>query len=111
MAQELSGASGDRARAATQVPRGRALAPRPAAPSARDDELLLPRGLVDAGEKILPLATPHDDRRKIDALNPPPALHPEPRVPDPLDLGDAVLPEPRRRPADRAEVEAAVLLA
>src|SRR4051794_31619889 len=66
---------------------------------------------VDELEEIVSLVVDDDKRRKVAPLDLPDGFHSEFGVLDPLPLGDAVLCETRRRPADRAEVEAAVCLA
>src|SRR6516165_10958227 len=63
------------------------------------------------GEKVVSLIVDDDEGREVADLDLPDGLHPELGVLDRLDPGDAVLGQPRRRPADRAEVEAAVCLA
>src|SRR6266496_3891346 len=63
------------------------------------------------GEKVVSLVVDDDERREVAHLDPPDRLHPEFGVLEHLDLGDAVLRQPRRRPAYRTEVEAAISLA
>ena len=65
--------------------------------------------MVDS-EKIVALVVDDDEGREILHLDLPHGFHAELWVLEHLDLLDAVLREPRRRSADAAEVEAAVLL-
>src|SRR5205085_400507 len=65
----------------------------------------------EGGEEVISLVVDHDEGRKIDDLDPPDRLHAELGVLDQLDLLYAVLRQPRRRPADRAQIKAAVLFA
>ena len=69
------------------------------------DRLLQP--LVE----IVPLVVDHDERGEILHLDPPHRFHAEFRILQHLHLADAVLRQPRRRPADAAQVEAAVFAA
>src|SRR6266487_6661300 len=62
-------------------------------------------------EKVVSLVVDDDERREVAHLDLPDRLHPEFGVLEYLNLGDAVLRQPRRRPAYRAEVEAAISLA
>src|SRR5262249_61338565 len=62
-------------------------------------------------EKVVSLVVDDDERREVAHLDLPDRLHPEFGVLEYLDLRDAVLGQPGRRPADAAEVEAAVALA
>src|SRR4029450_3535976 len=59
-------------------------------------------------EKVVSLVVHDDERREVAHVDLPDRLHPEFGVLEYLDLGDAVLRQPRRRPAYRAEVEAAI---
>ena len=68
-------------------------------------------GLVDHLEEVVALVVDDDERGEVLDLDLPDRLHAELGVLEHLDLGDAVLGQPRRRAADRAEVEAAVRLA
>src|SRR5262245_33904703 len=73
---------------------------------------LPPRPLQNAsGEEVVALVVDDEERREVDDLDPPDRLHAEVREVDHLDLADRVLREDRCRTTDRAEVEAAVLLA
>src|SRR3954468_505763 len=63
-----------------------------------------------AGE-VVALVVDDDEGGEVLDLDAPDRLHAELGVLDDLDLADAVLGEARRRTADRAEIEAAVLLA
>ena len=63
------------------------------------------------GEEVIALVVDHDERREVTHLDPPHRLHAELGVLQHLDPGDAVLGQPRRGAADRAEIETAVLLA
>ena len=62
-------------------------------------------------KKSLPLSSTTTNAGKSSHLDLPHRFHAELGVLEHLDLGDAVLGEPGRGPADRAEVEAAVRLA
>src|SRR5215469_17605075 len=66
---------------------------------------------VRVGEKVVSLVIDDDEGGEVAHLDLPDGLHPELGVLDHLDAGDTVLGQPRRRPADRTEVEAAVCLA
>ena len=66
-------------------------------------------GLVDLGEEVVALVVDDDEGREVLDLDPPDRLHAELGVLQHLDLGDAVLGQPGRRAADRAQVEAAVV--
>ena len=68
-------------------------------------------GLRHLAEEVVALVVDDDEGGEVDDLDLPDRLHAELGVLEHLDLGDAVLGQPRRRAADRAEVEAAVLLA
>src|SRR5260370_10762040 len=63
------------------------------------------------GIEVVALVVDHDEGREIDDLDAPDRFHPELGIFDEFDLADAILGEPRRRPADRAEIKSAVLLA
>src|SRR5262245_22895033 len=67
--------------------------------------------LLDVGEEVVALVVDHDERREVLDPDLPDRFHAELGVLEDLDLGDAVLGQPRSRPADRAEVEATILLA
>src|SRR5580693_6492324 len=60
------------------------------------------------GEEVVALVVHDDERGEVADLYPPHRLHAEFRVFQHFDLGDEVLRKPRRRTADRAEVEPAV---
>src|SRR6266436_5600334 len=62
-------------------------------------------------EEVVALVVDDDEGREIHHLDPPDRFHAEFGIFHHLDLLDAVLSEVRGRPADRAEIEAAVLLA
>src|SRR5436305_10788344 len=68
-------------------------------------------GSCESAVKIVALVVDDNKGREIDDLDPPDRLHPELGIFDRFDLLDAVLREARRRPADRAKIEAAVFLA
>src|SRR3954454_4322824 len=63
------------------------------------------------GEEVVALVVDDDEGGEVLDLDLPDRLHAELGVLDDLDLADAVLREARRGAADRAEIEAAVLLA
>ena len=65
-------------------------------------------GLMVDGEEVVALVVDDDERGEVLDLDLPDRLHAELGVLEHLDVLDAVLGEPRRRAADRAEVEAAV---
>src|SRR5437763_1399921 len=60
-------------------------------------------------EKVVALVVDDDEGGEIGDLDAPDRLHAQLLVFEQLDLFDAVLGEPRCRPADRAEIEATVL--
>src|ERR1700758_2581223 len=62
-------------------------------------------------EEVVALVVDDDEGREIHDLDAPDRFHAEFGIFDDLDLLDAVLGEVRRRTANRAEIEAAVLLA
>src|SRR6476661_10697006 len=62
-------------------------------------------------EEVVALVVDDDEGRKILDLDAPDRFHAELGIFDHLDLLDAVFGEVRRRTADRAEIEAAMLLA
>src|SRR3954469_2537658 len=62
-------------------------------------------------EEVVALVVDDDEGREIHHLDAPDRFHAEFGIFHHLDLLDAVLGEVRRRAADRAEIEAAVLLA
>src|SRR5215475_9354366 len=68
-------------------------------------------GLTRLREEVIALVVDHDECREVPYLDPPDRFHAKLRVLQDLDLGDAVLCQPGRRAADRAEVEPAELLA
>src|SRR5512134_1497242 len=88
----------------------RPVTPSTFAPSPPSLSSMLAR-LQELGEEVVALVVDDDERREVLDLDPPDRLHPELGIFDALDLLDAVLGQPRRRAADRAEIEAAVLLA
>src|SRR5579875_1225312 len=59
-------------------------------------------------EEIIALVIDDDEGREILDFDPPDRFHPELGIFQHLNLPDAVLCEPRRRPADRAEIKAAM---
>src|ERR1051326_9287317 len=61
---------------------------------------------IELLEEIVAFVIDDDEGRKILDLDPPDRLHAELGIFQHLDLADAVLGEIRRRPADRAEIEA-----
>src|SRR5258708_18264499 len=65
----------------------------------------------ELGEEVVALVVDDDEGGEVGHLDAPDRLHAEFGIFDHLDLLDAVLGEPSRRPADRAEIEAAMLLA
>src|SRR5258708_12165124 len=65
----------------------------------------------ELGEEVVALVVDDDEGGEVGHLDAPDRLHAELGIFDHLDLLDAVLGEPSRRPADRAEIEAAMLLA
>src|SRR5688572_31259587 len=67
--------------------------------------------LHPARVEVVALVVGDDERGEVLDFDPPDRLHAEILVLLHLDLLDAVIGEARRRTADRAEVEAAVLLA
>src|SRR5215469_1107655 len=66
---------------------------------------------VLASKKVVALVVHHDEGREVAYFDPPDGFHAEFRVLQDLDLGNAVPGELGGGAADRAEVEAAVLLA
>src|SRR6476619_5806001 len=62
-------------------------------------------------EEVVALVIDDDERREVDDFDAPDRFHAELGIFEHLDLLDAVLGEVRRSAADRAEIEAAVLLA
>src|SRR5215469_5889237 len=62
-------------------------------------------------EEVVALVVDDDESREIDHLDTPDRFHAELGVFDEVDFLDAILRQPRRRPADRAEIEAFMLLA
>src|SRR3954454_1943399 len=66
---------------------------------------------VQLAEEVVALVVDDDEGGEVLDLDLPDRLHAELGVLDDLDLADAVLREARRGAADRAEIEAAVLLA
>src|SRR5580698_6947945 len=62
-------------------------------------------------EEIIALVVDDDEGRKIHHLDAPDRFHAQLRILHDLDLLDAVFGEVGRRPTDRAEIEAAMLLA
>src|SRR6516165_11261426 len=62
-------------------------------------------------KEVVSLVVDNDKSRKINHLDAPDRFHSEFGIFDDLDLLDAVLREARRRAADRAEIEPAVLAA
>src|ERR1041384_7480698 len=71
--------------------------------------LLCPSPEIQFLEEVVALVVDDDEGREVLDLDAPDRLHAELGIFDHLDLFDAVLGEVRRRPADRGEVEAAVL--
>src|ERR1700733_14730643 len=63
------------------------------------------------GEKIIALVVDHDEGGEVDDVDLPHRLHAELGIFDDLDMLDAVLRQPGRRAADRAQIEAAMFLA
>src|SRR5579875_3278346 len=85
--------------------------PRPAAgvlspPGAHCDS-----GSGELGEEVVALVVDDDEGGEVYHFDAPDRLHAELGIFDDFDLLDAVLGEPRRRPADRPEIEPAMLLA
>src|SRR3990167_10757805 len=66
---------------------------------------------LEVAEEIVALVVGDDEGREVLDLDAPDRFHPELRVFQHLDLLDDVLRQDRRRPADRAEIEALMLLA
>src|SRR5579862_9033589 len=62
-------------------------------------------------KKVIALVVDDDEGGEIDHLDPPDRFHAELGIFDDLDLLDAVLREPCRRAANRAQIEAAMLFA
>src|SRR5271156_389934 len=87
-------------------------APSPAALrylSPRSGERSLPQ--IQVLEKVVALVVDDDEGGEIDHFDTPDRFHAELGIFDALDFLDAMLGEVCRRPADRGEIEAAVLLA
>src|SRR6266403_88985 len=70
-----------------------------------------PSAQIQFLEEVVALVVDDDEGREILDLDAPDRFHAEFGIFDDLDLLDAVLGEVRRRPADRTEIKAAVLLA
>src|SRR5512140_68434 len=90
----------------------RSLLDRPGAPRA-DWQAAPARALTEVQflEEVVALVVDHDEGREILDLDAPDRFHAELGIFHHLDLLDAVLGKVRRRSPDRAEIEAAVLLA
>src|SRR6476469_6974735 len=78
---------------------------------AMTDRGIFPLPQVQLFEEIIALVVDDDEGRKILDLDAPDRFHAEFGILHNLDLLDAVLGEVRRSTTDRAEIEAAVLLA
>src|SRR4051794_33233427 len=70
-----------------------------------------PSRLGKRREEVVALVVDDDKGGEIDDLDAPDRFHPDFLVSEQLALPDAIRRQPRRRPADRAEIKSAILLA